>query len=96
MPFKKGIMLKSVCQIGTILSMITNPKVTIDLINKNLQNRITWTSSPNQSFGDLSLLNVPNKISPDFSTFELNETILDDTIGYEIKKYCIYVNIDKL
>lgn len=78
-------MLKSVCQIGTILSMITNPKVTIDLINKNLQNRITWTSSPNQSFGDLSLLNVPNKISPDFSTFELNETILDDTIGYEIK-----------
>lgn len=65
--------------------MITNPKVTIDLINTNLQNRITWSSSQNQSFGDLSLLNVTNKTSPDFSTFELNETILDNTIGYEIK-----------
>lgn len=65
--------------------MITNPKVTIDLINQNLQSRITWTSSENQSFGDLSLLNVPNKLSPDFSTFELNETVLDNTIGYEIK-----------
>lgn len=65
--------------------MITNPKVTIDLINQNLQSRITWTSSENQSFGNLSLLNVPNKLSPDFSTFELNETVLDNTIGYEIK-----------
>lgn len=65
--------------------MITNPKVTIDLINQNLQSRITWTSSGNQSFGNLSLLNVPNKLSPDFSTFELNETVLDNTIGYEIK-----------
>lgn len=65
--------------------MITNPKVTIDLINQNLQSRITWTSSENQSFGNLSLLNVPNKLSPDFSTFELNETILDNTIGYGIK-----------
>lgn len=65
--------------------MITNPKVTIDLINQNLQNRITWSSSQNQSFGDLSLLNVTNKTSPDFSTFELNETVLDNTIGYEIK-----------
>ena len=65
--------------------MITHPKVTIDLINTNLQNRITWSSSQNQSFGDLSLLNVTNKTSPDFSTFELNETILDNTIGYEIK-----------
>ena len=33
----------------------------------------------------MSLLNVPNKLSPDFSTFELNETVLDNTIGYEIK-----------
>lgn len=65
--------------------MITNPKVTIDLINQNLQSRVTWTSSENQSFGNLSLLNVPNKLSPDFSTFELNETVLDNTIGYEIK-----------
>lgn len=65
--------------------MITNPKVTIDLINQNLQSRITWTSSENQSFGNLSLLNVPNKLSPDFSTFELNETVLDNTIGYGIK-----------
>ena len=65
--------------------MITNPKVTIDLINQNLQSRITWPSSENQSFGNLSLLNVPNKLSPDFSTFELNETVLDNTIGYEIK-----------
>lgn len=65
--------------------MITNPKVTIDLINTNLQNRISWSSSQNQTFGDLSRLSIADKVSPDFSTFELNETILDDSIGYDIR-----------
>lgn len=65
--------------------MITKPKVTINQIDTNIQSMITWSSSANKSFGDLSLLNVSDKESPDFATLELNEYILNSQLGKDIE-----------
>ena len=65
--------------------MITKPKVTIRQIEENIQSGITWASSPNKSFGNLSLLNVSDKESPDFATLELNEYELNGQFGKEIE-----------
>lgn len=56
--------------------MISKPKITISQKEDNIQSDITWRSSPNKSFGDLSLLNISDKESPDFATLELNEYLL--------------------
>lgn len=65
--------------------MITKPKVTIRQIEENIQSGITWASSPNKSFGNLRLLNVSDKESPDFATLELNEYELNGQFGKEIE-----------
>ena len=65
--------------------MITNPKVTINQKNSDIQSGITWASSPNKSFGNISLLNVSDKESPDFATLELNEYELNGQFGKEIE-----------
>lgn len=65
--------------------MITKPKVTIRQIEENIQSGITWASSPNKSFGNISLLNVSDKESPDFATLELNEYELNGQFGKEIE-----------
>lgn len=65
--------------------MITNPKVTINQKNSDIQSGITWASSPNKSFGNLSLLNVSDKKSPDFSTLELNEYELNGQLSNRIE-----------
>ena len=65
--------------------MITNPKVTINQKNSDIQSGITWASSPNKSFGNLRLLNVSDKESPDFATLELNEYELNGQFGKEIE-----------
>ena len=68
--------------------MITKPKVIINQIDTNIQSMITWSSSANKSFGDLSLLNVSGKESPNFATLELNEYILNSQLD---KKRGIHV-----
>lgn len=65
--------------------MITNPKVIIRQIDENIQSGITWSSSPNKSFGNLSLLNVSDKESPNFATLELNEYELNGQLSKEIE-----------
>lgn len=65
--------------------MITKPKVTIRQIEENIQSGITWASSPNKSFGNISLLNISDKESPDFATLELNEYELNGQFGKEIE-----------
>ena len=65
--------------------MITNPKVTINQKNSDIQSGITWSSSPNKSFGNLSLLNVSDKESPNFATLELNEYELNGQLSKEIE-----------
>lgn len=65
--------------------MITNPRITINQIDTNIQSMITWSSSANKSFGDLSLLNVSGKESPNFATLELNEYILNSQLGKDIE-----------
>lgn len=56
--------------------MISKPKITITQKDDNIQSSIRWDSSSNKSFGDLSLLNISDKESPDFATLELNEYLL--------------------
>ena len=65
--------------------MITNPKVIIRQIDENIQSGITWASSSNKSFGNLSLLNVSDKESPDFATLELNEYELNGQLSNRIE-----------
>ena len=65
--------------------MITNPKVIIRQIDENIQSGITWSSSSNKSFGNLSLLNVSDKESPDFATLELNEYELNGQLSNRIE-----------
>lgn len=65
--------------------MITKPKVTIRQIEENIQSGITWASSPNKSFGNISLLNVSDKESPDFETLELNEYELNGQLYNRIE-----------
>lgn len=65
--------------------MITNPKVIIRQIDENIQSGITWGSSPNKSFGNLSLLNVSDKESPDFATLELNKYELNGQLSNRIE-----------
>ena len=63
--------------------MISNPKVTIN--QQNLDLNVSWSSSPNKTFGNLSLLNISGKESPDFATLELNEYLLGSQFGKNIK-----------
>lgn len=60
--------------------MKTNPKVVISQKDNDIQSGIVWSSSENKSFGDLSLLNVSGKESPNFETLELNEYILNSQL----------------
>lgn len=63
--------------------MISNPKVTIN--QQNLDLNVSWSSSPNKTFGNLSLLNISGKESPDFATLELNEYLLGSQFDKNIK-----------
>ena len=64
--------------------MQSKPKVTINLLNKEAQDRVDWISSPNKSFGNIDLLDDISKSSPDFLNLSLNDSVLDSSLGYQI------------
>lgn len=59
--------------------MESYPKVTLDLTTNPT---ITWTATHN--IGNISLLSVRNKVSPDFMSMGLNHSILDSTLNQEL------------
>lgn len=57
--------------------MITKPKVTLNKLNPSMLQQCSFSSSSNQSFGDLSKLKDYTKRDPDFETLALNDFELD-------------------
>lgn len=72
--------------------METIPKVEIDLRNPSVQSTISWNAPNNQSFGNLSLLNVTSKNSPDVMLMSVNYSSLDSSLSNQLQNIAYMSN----
>lgn len=72
--------------------METNPKIEIDLRNPSIQSDISWVSPNNQSIGNLSLLNVHGKDSPDVMLMSVNYSSLNSELSPNVRNIAFMSN----